>query len=191
MSLVEVRIVGLQLNPAGTSVVILAESGSVGRALPILIGTVEAQAIAIAVAGIEVPRPGTHDLLLAVVDELDARLEEVAVTELVEGTFYAELFIESPTGLRGVSARPSDALALAVRTGVPIHVHSAVLDDAAVDVRRDDDAPLSDAQIDAVVEEFQRLLRTVTPEDFADPGGAPEGSGDAGPEGAGDGPAAG
>jgi bifunctional DNase/RNase len=169
MSMIPMLIVGLQMNPSGTSVVVLAESSNAERMLPILIGPAEAQAIAIAVAGIELPRPGTHDLMLAVMDRLESRLLKVAVTELIEGTFHAELFIDSHGESCSVSARPSDALALAVRTDVPIYVHSTVLSEAAVDVQRDSDQPLSDEEIDKVVEEFHELLSTARPEDFVEP----------------------
>jgi bifunctional DNase/RNase len=169
MSMIPVIIVGLQLNPSGTSVVVLAESADAARMLPIMIGPAEAQAIAVAVAGIEMPRPGTHDLMLTVMEKSDSRLLKVAVTELVEGTFHAELFIETHSGLCNVSARPSDALALAVRTDVPISVHSTVMTEAAVDVQRDSDQPLSDDEIDKVVHEFHELLSTAMPEDFVDP----------------------
>lgn len=169
MSMVPVTIVGLQLNPTAASVVVLAERADSPRVLPILIGPAEAQAIALGVAGIEPPRPGTHDLMLAVLDDVDCRLEEIAVTELVDSTFHAELFLESPQGLRRVSARPSDALALAVRVDVPIHVHSGVLDEAAVELDHPHDEPLTDEEIDEVVDEFHQLLANAGPEDFVDP----------------------
>jgi bifunctional DNase/RNase len=169
MPMIPMSIVGLQMNPSGTSVVVLAESINADRMLPILIGPAEAQAIAVAVAGIEMPRPGTHDLMLSVMEKLDSRLLKVAVVELVEGTFHAELSIESHSGLCNVSARPSDALALAVRTHVPIYVQSTVMAEAAVDVHRDSDQPLSDEEIDKVVDEFHELLSTAMPEDFVDP----------------------
>lgn len=174
MSMVRVTIVGLQLNPDAASVVVLAESTDADRVLPIFIGPAEAQAIATAVAGVELPRPMTHDLMVTLLGALDSRLEEVAVTELVDGTFHAELFVESPDGLVNVSARPSDAIALAVRTDVPVFVHADVLAEAAVVIDRDVSEPLSDEQIDAVVHEFQQLLERVTPADFTDPSSEPD-----------------
>lgn len=169
MSMVPVTIVGLQLNPNEASVVVLAESSDASRVLPILIGPAEARAIAIAVAGIELPRPGTHDLMLAVLEDVSCRLEEIAVTELIDGTFYAEVSVESHAGRRRVSARPSDAIALAVRVDAPIHVHSGVLDAAAVSIEHEAGEPLSSEEIDAVVDEFHQLLEDASPEDFVDP----------------------
>lgn len=170
MSMVPVTIVGIQLDPASTSVVLLAESPDARRVLPILIGPSEARAIAMAVAGLEPPRPGTHDLLLAVLAEVGCRLEDVAITELVDGTFHAELFVESAEGLRCVSARPSDAMALAVRTAAPIHVRAEVFDEAGIDVERQPGADLSDEEIEQVVSEFRSLLADADPEDLIDPG---------------------
>lgn len=169
MSMVPVTIVGLQLNPSDASVVVLAESSDAARVLPILIGPAEARAIAVAVAGIELPRPGTHDLMLAVLEDVSCWLEEIVVTDLVDGTFHAELSVESPGGRRHVSARPSDAIALAVRAEVPIHVESDVLEAAAVSIEHEAGEPLSDEEIDSVVDEFHQLLEDVGPEHFADP----------------------
>lgn len=169
-STVAVHIVGLQLDPSsGAPVVLLAESDTPTRVLPILIGPFEAQAIAVALAGLTPPRPATHDLMTAVIDHLDSRLEEVVVTELVDGVFLAELFIEAPSGLHRISARPSDGIALAVRAGVPIHVSIALLDVAAIAVQRDSADPFSDDEIDAIVDDFHTFLSTARPSDFDQP----------------------
>lgn len=170
MSTVPVMIVGIQLDPSSGSAVVLAENQSAHRVLPIIIGPAEAQAIVLGLAGAELPRPGTHDLMMSVLDEVDCRLEEVAVTELVDGTFHAELFLEASDGLHRVSARPSDALALAVRCSAPIHVSADVLELAGVEIERDDDAePLSDEEIDRAVAEFRELLATADPGDITAP----------------------
>lgn len=175
MSTTPVEIVGVQLNPVGTSVVVLRAANHAERLLPILIGPAEATSIAIAMAEIDVPRPGTHDLLLTVLERIGARLERVTITELVEGTFHAELSVDAPRGRRRIDARPSDALALAVRTGVPIRVDPAVLTQAGVEVARDRDEPMTDAEIDEVTDRFRELLASATPEDFEDPDDADDG----------------
>lgn len=171
-SMVPVHIVGLQLEPvSGSSVVLLGESTTPTRVLPILIGPAEARSIAFAVAGHVPPRPGTHDLMVDVIEHVGSRLEEVSVTELAGGTFFAELFVEAPSGLHRISARPSDGIALAVRTGAPISVHPDVLDAAAVAVRHQTDDPFSEEEIDDIVDRFQGFLETAQPSDFDLPAG--------------------
>lgn len=167
-TMIDVQIVGLQLGAeSGVSVVLLAESDAPTRVLPIIIGPAEAQSIALAATGIQLPRPGTHDLMVTLLEETDCRLEEVAVTELADGTFFAELFVETPTGLKRISSRPSDGIALAIRVGASIVVNSEVLDEAAIAVHHESQQPFSDEEIDAIVEEFQRGLESVQPADFA------------------------
>ena len=172
-SMVPVQIVGLQLDPAsGVSVVLLRAPSDPDRVLPILIGPAEAQSIAIAVSGVELPRPGTHDLMATLLERTDARLEEVVVTELVDGTFHAELFLETTAGLRRVSCRPSDAIALAVRVDAPVAVNEDVLAEAAVAVEHDVGEPFSEDDIDRIVDEFHEFLATADPSDFAPDEGA-------------------
>ena len=169
-STVAVHIVGLQLDPSsGSPVVLLGESDTPTRVLPILIGQFEAESIAVALAGLEPPRPGTHDLMAAVIDHLDSRLEEVVITELVDEVFLAELFIEAPSGLHRISARPSDGIALAVRADIPIHVSVDLLDAAAIEVQRESADPFSDDEIDEIVDEFHAFLSTAQPADFEQP----------------------
>lgn len=167
-SMVPAQIVGVRLDPLlGTSAVILGQSGDLTRVLPIMIGASEAQAIAVSLNGEVVERPGTHDLAGTLMAAAGMRLEEVVVTELRDGVFFAELFVESTEGMLSVSARPSDAIALAVRSDAPIFVNAAVLQEAGVAIEHDASQPLSDHEIDSVVDEFQRLLETATPTDFA------------------------
>ncbi len=125
---VEVEVRDLRLDPdAGAPVVQLAEKAARGRSLPIWIGPFEAQAIATELAGMSPPRPSTHDLMRALVDALGARLDRVVVHQLVRGTYHARLELDRPGGERvRVDARPSDALALALRLRRPIFVEPAV-----------------------------------------------------------------
>jgi bifunctional DNase/RNase len=167
MSMVAVQIVGLQLDAESrAAVVLLAESDTPTRVLPILIGPAESQSIAIAATGLTPPRPGTHDLMITMLEKMDSRLQEVAVTELVGGVFFAELFVETPTGLHRISSRPSDGIALAMRVGAPIVVAAAVLDAAAVGVRHEPSEPFSDDEIDAIVADFHETLDSLEPSDF-------------------------
>jgi bifunctional DNase/RNase len=111
--------------------VVLREKGG-SRQVPIVIGFVEASSIQMRIAGVTTPRPLTHDLLAAVIKALDAEIEHVLVDDLVEGTFFAKLHLKTADGSQvAVDCRPSDAIALAVRTHVPIFIEEQVFRQAA------------------------------------------------------------
>ena len=112
-------------------VVILKEKAS-DRYLPIWIGPAEADAIAVKLQGVAVPRPLTHDLLSSVIESLGAVVNSIIVNDLKNDTFYARVILDVDRKLVEVDSRPSDALALAVRTGVPIYADEAVLDKAGI-----------------------------------------------------------
>jgi bifunctional DNase/RNase len=160
---VEMELVSVEApeRPTRTPVVILRETSGQRRLLPIFIGVPEAQAIALSMQNIETPRPMTHDLLKNVLDELGAHVERIVVTELREGTFFAEIVVNAQGEVRSVSSRPSDAIALAVRIGSPIFAAEDVLDEAGR-VEQDDDE-----QAEQMVEEFRAFIDHVNPEDFA------------------------
>jgi bifunctional DNase/RNase len=165
MEVLEVRV---EL-PSNTPVVLLREVSGAGRLLPIFIGGAEATAIALALDEVETPRPMTHDLFISVIGELDVALERVLVTELRDRTFFAELHLRRGEDTVIVSSRPSDAIALAVRTGSPVYADEAVLDEAGVDpatVQGDDEESEGGGDPDAVVEEFRAFIDQVRPEDF-------------------------
>lgn len=127
MDRVQVDILGLSTSAAGGGAyaLILKESDG-NRRLPIIIGAFEAQAIALEIEGIRPPRPMTHDLLKNMIEALGSTVSEVTITELRDGTFYARIGMES--GLADeIDSRPSDAIAVAVRFGVPIYVSEEVL----------------------------------------------------------------
>ncbi|MEN9506698.1 MAG: hypothetical protein RI958_2624 [Actinomycetota bacterium] len=147
--------------PANTPVVILREQAGAGRLLPIVIGNPEASSIHAALEGIEPPRPLTHDLLVAVFESLEARLNEIVVTEIREHVFYAELHVRVADRDVVISSRPSDALALAVRVGCPIYATEAILAEAG-------QVPVEDVEDDeeAIIDEFRDFLDDLDPEDF-------------------------
>jgi len=126
------EILGLSSSPStGGAYAILLKELDGSRRLPIIIGAFEAQAIALEIEGIKPPRPLTHDLLKQITENLGAAVVEVIVDELRENTFYAKVILEVAGLSQEVDARPSDAIALAVRTGAPIYVANSVMDAAA------------------------------------------------------------
>jgi bifunctional DNase/RNase len=150
----ELSVVGVRVElPANQPIVLLKEATG-ERYLPIWIGAVEATAIAFAQQGIVPPRPLTHDLLRDVVAALGVQLNAVNITELREGVFFAELVFSN--GVR-VSARPSDAIALAVRSDVTIFADESVLDEAGI--------VIADEQ-ESEVERFREFLDNISPDDF-------------------------
>lgn len=160
------ELVGVRIElPSNAPIVLLRETDGAGRMLPIFIGGAEAQAIALAMEEVDTPRPMTHDLFKNVLDDLGVRLERIVVTELRDRTFFAELELAGNNGARRISSRPSDAVALAVRTGAPIFAADSVLDAAghAIEPEADDgDEPPPEE----VLDQFREFLDQVTPEDF-------------------------
>ena len=157
---VEMELVGIEMErPPNIPCLVLKETEGAGRLLPIFIGSPEATAIALALEEVETPRPMTHDLVKDLLDEIGARIERVTVTEIREATFYAEILVRSGTEVHAVSARPSDAVALAVRFGAPVFAEEGVLEEAA--------RPVEDGLPEDVVEQFRAFIQDVNPEDFA------------------------
>ncbi|MBA2573793.1 MAG: bifunctional nuclease family protein [Actinomycetota bacterium] len=150
----EVDVVGVRVEmPANQPIVLLRESAG-ERYLPIWVGAVEATAIAFAQQGIVPPRPLTHDLLKDLLQATGHELTEVQITEVKDGVFYANLVLGE--GIE-VSARPSDSIALALRTGSRIVCSDQVLDEAGLAVPDDQEEE---------VEKFREFLDQITPEDF-------------------------
>ena len=155
-----VDIVGVRVEmPTNQPIVLLRERGG-ERYLPIWIGAAEATAIAYATQGVEPPRPLTHDLMKNLLDGLGHRLTEIRIVELRDKVFYAVLVID---GSIEISARPSDAIALGLRTGTGIVVAEAVLDEAGVALTPEEDDE---------IEKFKEFLKDLSPEDFENPDAA-------------------
>jgi len=165
--MIAMRVVAVQeILPSNTPVVLLQEAEG-RRLLPIFIGHPEAAAIHLALAGQKTPRPMTHDLFAAMLDGFSIGLEQVVVTDLRDRTFFAELHLQGPGGPQVLSSRPSDAIALAVRTGAPVFAAEDVLEEAGYlppeESEEGGPAPATEEQ----VEEFREFLDQVNPEDFA------------------------
>jgi bifunctional DNase/RNase len=155
----EVEVVGVRVEVPSNQPIVLLREAAGERYLPIWIGAVEATAIAFAQQGVIPPRPLTHDLLKDVLDATGNALNEVRITEVNDGVFYATLVLGS--GVE-VSARPSDSIALALRTGSRIVCAEEILDDAGIAVPDEREEE---------VEKFREFLDHVTPEDFEKPSG--------------------
>lgn len=152
MEKVQVDILGLSTSPSsgGAYALILKEvNGS--RRLPIIIGAFEAQSIALEMEGIKPPRPLTHDLMKNIIDTFGVSLQDVFINELRDGTFYAKITIEGVSDSQEVDSRPSDAIALAVRYGVPIFVSDEVLKEAGIAAEAEEeeqgDSPKADQPV--------------------------------------------
>jgi bifunctional DNase/RNase len=150
----QVEVMGVRVEmPSNQPIVLLKELDGV-RYLPIWLGAVEATAIAFAQQEVSPPRPLTHDLFKDVLMQLGAKLNNVYLTELKDGVFYAQLnFEEGPA----VSARPSDAIALALRIGAPILASEDLLAEAGIEIPD---------QAEDEVERFKEFLDQINPEDF-------------------------
>ena len=132
MQKIPCEILGLSSSPAtGGAYAILLKEVEGKKRLPIIIGAFEAQAIALEIEGIKPPRPLTHDLLKQLTDSLGATVIEIVIDELRDNTFYAKIILEVSGFSQELDARPSDAIALAVRTQAPIYVAEIVMDAAA------------------------------------------------------------
>ena len=162
MLVVPLELLGVRVEvPANTPMLLLREADGRHRLLPIYIGSPEASAIHYALEGVVPPRPLTHDLLLILLGELDATVTRVVVTEMRDRTYFAELHLDTPSGEKVVSARPSDAVAIAVRCEAPMFASDELIDEVGQEpvVEADDDAA-------EIIDEFKDFIENVSPEDF-------------------------
>lgn len=161
--MIQVQLASIAVDSRGQPVVVLAPidaDHSARRLLPIWIGLPEASAIMLAVEGVQPSRPQTYDLMITLLARAGAQVSRVVVTRLEEGTFYAEITLETASGPEVIDARPSDSIALAVRTGAPIFVAEAVFADAGMP----DAEAAGDEQMKLA--EFHQFLDGVEPDDF-------------------------
>jgi len=166
----QVDVVGVRLELPSNQPVLILRDQQASRYLPLWIGTAEATAISLALEGVDSPRPLTHDLLSNVIEQLGGQVTSVAVNELVDGTFYATInFLNHDS----ISARPSDAVALAIRNGVPVFVEQEVMDFAGMDLAIDDDfepgaAGFADSDMSQEeLDKFRAFLDDIQPDDFS------------------------
>ncbi len=155
--MIELELVGVRVELPHNQPIVLLKERSGTRFLPIWIGAVEATAIAFAMQGVNSPRPLTHDLMRDLLTSLEVDMERIVVTELRDGTFYAEIHMTRNGQAVHVSSRPSDAIALAVRTTAPIFADESVLTEAGIEIEDEEEDE---------VERFKEFLDSVSPEDF-------------------------
>ena len=156
------EVVGVRVEiPSNTPIVLLRSEGD-PRMLPIWIGAAEATAIAFAQQGVEPPRPLTHDLMKDLLAGDDVRVDQMTITGLEDGVPFASITLSNGAE---VSARPSDAIALALRVGAPIFGADAVFEEAAIELPADED---DSAEPEEEVERFREFLDTINPEDFGE-----------------------
>ncbi len=166
--MVEVRLSAVRVDlQSSNPVVLLEETEGAHRSLLIFVGAPEATAIAFALQGVEVPRPMTHDLLASVIEKLGARLERVVITKLEETTYHAELQIQAGQSTRAISCRPSDGIALALRTQSPLYVADEVMDAEGVVIEPEEEDDSEQGSPEEIVGEFREFLDKVRPEDFS------------------------
>jgi bifunctional DNase/RNase len=155
--LIEMSIKGLMIDPVTNMPIVILRDADNQRALPIWVGAGEANAIALQIENIATPRPMTHDLLKNVLMELDVQLVRIVIHDLKEGTFYAYLELRRGPELIIVDARPSDAIALSLRTRAPVFVEAAVLEQA--------DTPDHTSK-EPDREQLERWLESLDPDDL-------------------------
>ena len=154
-------IYGVSFDMVGKQPIVLLKTADGNKFLPIWIGHPEAAAILMKLQGAATPRPMTHDLFTDILSQLEARVVKIAVTELRENTFYALITVAVDGTEIEIDSRPSDAIALAVRSDAPIYAAEAVIEESAIEFEQED------VDQEEVVEEFKKFLDEVKPEDFS------------------------
>jgi len=157
MSMIEAKVNGLALDMTTNSPVVILSSSDSDRLLPIWIGHYEALAIAMELSGVTSRRPLTHDLLKSVITTMGGKVKKVEVTDLKEQTFYAKIYVEVHSSIMEIDARPSDSIALALKTKVPLFVEEELFQLKRGDKETPD---LSDP------ETLKERLKRINPEDF-------------------------
>jgi len=165
--MIAMKLAGVRIEmPSNTPIVLLQETEGDSRMLPIFIGQAEATAIALALEEVDTPRPMTHDLLRDLLVVLGATLDKVVVTDLRDKTFFAELHLTAAGKSEVISCRPSDALALAVRTGAQVFAEQHVVDSAGFIPEPDEEPEEEGERVEEVLDEFREFIDNINPDDF-------------------------
>ncbi len=161
-------IYGVSFDVIGKQPIVLLKTVEGNRFLPIWIGHPEAAAILIKLQGTRLPRPMTHDLITSIIGTFEADLTRITVTELKESTFYATLTLSKDGNEIDIDSRPSDALALAVRTEAPIFASTALIEENAIEFEHEID------DTEEIVDSFRDFLDSVSPDDFVSAESTPD-----------------
>ena len=153
-----VEVSSIRLEEETETPIMLLQKPNTNKVLPIWIGTIEAVSIAYAQEGFVHPRPQTHDLLLNILDSLNAKILEVTITDIHDKTFFAEIKLSTHEGELTLSSRPSDAIALALRSSAEIFVENSVFDNNYIEIYDDNNVD---------IDEFSQFINNVSPEDFS------------------------
>jgi bifunctional DNase/RNase len=160
----QMHVYGVSFDLVGKQPIVLLKTADGDKVLPVWIGHPEAASILMKLQGAGTPRPMTHDLLCDILGELDVKCTQVSVTELRENTFFASITLTISGRELEIDSRPSDAIALAVRSGAPIYAAEEVITESAIEFEHE----VEDTE--EVVDRFKEFLDEVTPEDFASEG---------------------
>ena len=158
----EMIIYGVSFDLVGKQPIVLLKTADGNKFLPIWIGHPEAAAILMKLQGATPPRPMTHDLVTDILGQLRAQVTRIAVTELRESTFYAQITVQLDGSEIEVDSRPSDAIALAIRADAPIFAADDVIEESAIEFEGDE------VNEEEMVTEFRKFLDNVSPDEFAD-----------------------
>ncbi len=157
----EMVIYGVSFDLVGKQPIVLLKTADGNRYLPIWIGQPEAAAILMKLQGATTPRPMTHDLVTDMLDHLDARVVRIAVTELRDNTFFAQITVAQNGSEIDIDSRPSDAIALAIRAEAPIFAADQVIEESAIEFEGEE------VNEEEMVAEFKKFLDDVSPDQFA------------------------
>jgi uncharacterized protein len=158
------HIYGVSFDLVGKQPIVLLKTAEGNKFLPIWIGHPEAAAILMKLQSQAPPRPMTHDLMSELLEQLEAQVVRITVTELRENTFYAQITVQQDGREIEIDSRPSDAIALAIRADAPIFAADRVIEESAIEFEGDD---VDQEVLEAEVAKFKNFLDEVTPEDFA------------------------
>ena len=155
---INVEVNSIRLEESSETPILLLLDPSTQKVLPIWIGTIEAVSIAYAQEGVLHDRPQTHDLLLNMIEALDGTINEVNISNIEENTYFADIILNTINGTVTLSARPSDAIALALRSNIPVTVNQDVFETNSIDLIIDNSNE---------IEEFKEFIKDIKPEDFS------------------------
>ncbi len=157
----EMVIYGVSFDLVGKQPIVLLKTADGNKFLPIWIGHPEAAAILMKLQGANTPRPMTHDLVAEILGQLEVKIVRIAVTELRENTFYAQITVQQDGSEIDIDSRPSDAIALAIRAEAPIFAADEVIEESGIEFEN------GEVNEEEMVAEFKRFLDNVTPDEFA------------------------